>query len=58
MCSELSEMAGNIRGISEHCLTSNRERHQGIGYPGSGSEKAQHISVPTEVFLFSGIDMF
>ena len=29
MCSDLSEVAGNIRGISEHCMTSNRERSSG-----------------------------
>ena len=29
MCSDLSEVAGNIRGISEHCMTSNRERPLG-----------------------------
>ena len=32
--------------------------HQGIGYTGSGSQKSQHVSVPNEVFLFSGIDVF
>ena len=26
MCSDLSEVAGNICGISEHCMTSNKER--------------------------------
>ena len=54
MCSDLSEVAGNIHGISEHCMTSKRE----IGYPGSGSQKSQHVSVPNEGFLFTGIDVF
>ena len=26
ICSDMSEVAGNIRGISEHCMASNRER--------------------------------
>ena len=26
MCSDLSEVAGSVRCISEHCMTSNRER--------------------------------
>ena len=29
MCSDLSEVAGNIRSISEHCMTSNKERPSG-----------------------------
>ena len=29
MCSDLAEVAGNIRGISEQCMTSNRERPSG-----------------------------
>ena len=29
MCSDLSEVAGNICGISEHCMTSNSERPSG-----------------------------
>ena len=29
MCSDLPEVSGNIRGISEHCMTSNRERPVG-----------------------------
>ena len=26
MCSDLAEVAGNIRGISEHCMTSYMDR--------------------------------
>ena len=29
ICSDLSEVAGNIRGISEHCMTSTKERPSG-----------------------------
>ena len=58
ICSDLSEVAGNIRSISEHCMTSNRDRPSGACYPGTGLPKSQHVSDPNEVFLFIGIDVF
>ena len=58
MCSDLSEVAGNIRGISEHCMTSNRERPSVDWLSRQWFTEVSIVSVPNEVFLFTGIDVF
>ena len=52
MCSDLSEVAGNIRGISEHSMTSNRERPSGDWLSRQWfTEEVSQVAYMTDLFF-------